>query len=116
MLDAQSVNAAHVAQNWSVAIAPFADVVDMVELNDIASSERIAIAPSPTDADARVVKVGNFVVDDAVVGTLTNPNSDGAVEHLSAINDGAIADLVAEGLFCFIAANLCLTNFDAACT
>jgi len=116
VLDAEGVNSAHVAQNRSVAVAAFADVMDMVELNDVAPCQRASIAPSPTDADARVEKVGDFVVGDAVAVTLPDPNPDGAVEHPTPVTDDAIGHFVAESLLPFVVADLSFADFDAPCS
>ncbi len=89
-------------------------MVDMVELNDVAPCQRASVAPSPTDADARVVKVGDFVVGDAVLAALTDPNSDSAVENLAAINDCAVNDFIAVSLLCWVFSDYRFADFDAA--
>src|SRR5205823_428240 len=65
---AQGVNAAHVAQDWAVAAGFDADVVDVVELDEVVGGEGGAVAPGPADGDAGVIKIVNEIVGDAVAG------------------------------------------------
>src|SRR5438874_2410087 len=55
-LRAERVNRAHVAE------AKLADLVEMIELDQVGAAGRVAVAPGPADGNGGVVKVMNVIV------------------------------------------------------
>src|SRR5438445_5922709 len=69
LLDAQRVNAAHIAQHT------LADVVEMIEFDEVVAAGRFLIAPVPADGDGTVEKVVNVIVRDAILAALKNDDA-----------------------------------------
>ena len=113
-LVAQSIDAAHVAENRRFVIGFHADVMDMVVLHDVPLGRRPAIAPGPADGNTGVPEAVNVVVGDRVVVRLADPQGYATGKQVAAVGDRAIGDLIAEGLFVFRVANGDFADFDAA--
>ena len=88
-LEAQGVDAAHVAQQAA------ADVVDVVFLDEVPRRQGGAVAPRPADRDAGVVQVVDVIVRDPVVGALADPDADGMVKDVAAVVDLTVLDNIA---------------------
>ncbi len=105
---AQGVDAAHIAED-----AP-ADMVDMIKVDLIAFGEAFGIAPAPADRNPGVAEIGDFVVDNAVVGAVADPDSDGAGVDMAAVADDAIFDGVVMGAFIEVGGDAAFANPDSA--
>src|SRR2546425_434660 len=70
-LNSQRVNAAHVAEH------ALADVVKVIELDDIVVAGRFPIAPIPSHGNGGVIKVVNVIVRDPILTALKNNETDG---------------------------------------
>src|SRR5436190_10047111 len=71
VLNSQGVNAAHVAEH------ALADVVKVIELDDVVVAGRFLIAPIPSHGNGRVIKVVNVIVRDPILTALKNDKPDG---------------------------------------
>src|SRR2546422_1356035 len=92
-LDAQRVNAAHIAQH------ALADVVEMIELDDVFTAGRFLITPVPSDGDGGVVKVVNVIVHDVILAALENDDADCRREDAPELMQMVVSDDLAEVLF-----------------
>src|SRR5690349_5586836 len=72
-LSPERIDPAHVAQGRLGVSGPIAEVIDLVELDEVPSRLRGAVSPGPPDRDARVVEFGDPIVRDPVVTGLTDP-------------------------------------------
>ena len=108
VLVAQRVDAAHVAEQ----AAP--DVVDVVVFDDVVLRQGVAVAPGPADGDARVIQVMDVVVDDAVAGTLPDPDADGGRMDRAAVVNAAVLHDVPLGDVVRVLADARLADLDAA--
>ena len=70
----------------------------VIKRHQVVGRDRRAIAPGPADRNAGVIKIMNEIVRDAIAGRLPNPDPDGAVKHLSAVVNVAIANFVGAAL------------------
>ena len=82
-LDAQRVDAAHIAQQAA------ADVVEVVEFDPIVMRGGGAVAPRPAERNGGVVRVADFVVRNRVAAALANPHA-----HRRGINDANVVDVI----------------------
>ena len=83
--DAQRVNAAHIAERAT------ADMVQVIEFDDVSLALRLGVTPGPANRDRRVEKVGDVVVRDRVVARLPDPDADTAwKDPASAANDAVV--------------------------
>src|SRR5438876_8608482 len=64
----EGVNAGHVAQDRTITVGFHTDVMHMIERDEIVRREIIAITPSPTDGNARVIEIMDMIVHDPIVG------------------------------------------------
>src|SRR2546425_2685376 len=70
VLNSQCVNAAHVAEH------ALADVVKVIELDDVVVAGRFLITPIPSHGNGRVIKVVNMIVRDSILTALKNDQTD----------------------------------------
>ena len=70
-LEAERINPAHIAEHF------LADIVEMIEFDDIGAGRGLVISPGPTDRNRSVKSVMNFVVRNVITGGLKQkyPNS-----------------------------------------
>ena len=92
-LDAEGVDAAHVAEHV------FADVMEIVECDEIAAGLILSVAPGPADGDGGVEEIVDVVMDDLVVSTLQHPYSYSACVDVAEIVDVVVGDFVVVVLF-----------------
>ena len=111
---AQSINAAHVAQNGTVAIGFDADVVDMIEGDKIIRSKRAAISPGPADGNAGIIEIVDEIVRELIVRGLAQPNPNRAVKHLAAVVNVTIADLIGGRLLGGVITEAGFTNLETS--
>src|SRR6266576_3346545 len=64
----ERVNAGHVAQDRTITVGLHADVMHVVERDEIVRRESIAVTPGPTDGNARVIKIMDVIVHDSIIG------------------------------------------------
>jgi len=80
-LDAQCIDSAHVAEH------KLADVVHVIELDDIFAAGRLLVAPVPADRNRRVIEIVDMVVRDAIAAALQNKDADGRwVNHAEMVH------------------------------
>src|SRR6266513_2681895 len=92
-LDAERVNPAHIAQH------ALADVVEMIELDEVVPTRRFLIAPVPSNGDGGVVKVVNVIVRDVILAALENDNTHRRREDAPELMQMVVSDDLAEVLF-----------------
>src|SRR5438094_1964824 len=68
--------------------------MNMIEGDQVVRCERAPVAPGPANRNPGIVEVMDRVVQNAIVGRLAEPDADRAMEHLAAIVNLAIANLV----------------------
>ena len=79
-LIAKRVDPAEIAQHRPFAVAQDADMVHMIQLDDIPVRMCRAVPPCPADRDPGVLEIVDVVVDEAVERALADPHADGTVE------------------------------------
>ena len=89
--DAERVDAAHIAQN-SLSDARNSVVGDFVVMR-----AALAVAPGPSGRDSGVVKIGYLVVENFIVGAVSDPDADARRVDSSAARDPAVLDRDALG-------------------
>ncbi len=113
---AEGIDTRHIAQNRTVPIRTYPDMMDMVEFDDVVAGESRTVAPGPANADPGVVKVVNVVMAKPIARRLSDPNTDRAVEHKPAVLNGAVRDLIASGNQVGVAPDRGFTDLDPSCT
>ena len=66
--------------------------MDVVELDLVMMGVAVAVAPDPTDGNARITEIGDFVVRDSVVRAVADPHPDRAAEQMAAVADDVVVD------------------------
>ncbi len=107
-LDTERVEGAHVAQH------PAANVVGVVELDDIVPGQGPSVAPGPADRDRRVVGVVDVVVGDPVASALPDPDADGRGIDDPDVVDVAVGEDVPARLLRLLSAHPGLADLHAA--
>ena len=89
LLNSQRVNAAHVAEHT------LADVVKVIELDDVVVAGRFLIAPIPSHGNGRVIKVVNMIVRDPILTALKNDQTGRGRIHTAEFVQVVVANHVA---------------------
>ena len=61
-LFAKRVDAAHVAQDRAIAVGQHANMMNVVELDNVVVGRRRAVTPRPTDGYTRVIEIVNQII------------------------------------------------------
>ncbi len=107
--DAQRINTAHIAEHAA------ADMVQVIEFDDVSLALRLGVAPGPADRDRRVEEVSDVAVGDRVVARLADPDTDAARKDPDAAVDDAVVHGDPAGLVGGFRGDPSLTDPDAAC-
>ena len=82
----QAIDAAHIAQH------ALPDVMDVVEFNLVADTDRRRIAPCPTDGYTRIEQIADVVVRYDIVTAMADPHTDGAMMNPPAMLNDAVVN------------------------
>src|SRR2546425_6214791 len=108
LLNSQRVNAAHVAEH------ALADVVKVIELDDVVPAGRFLIAPIPSHGNRRVIKVVNMIVRDPILTALKNDQTDGGRINTAELMKMVVVDDMAVAHFKRVLALRRLADANAA--
>src|SRR5207249_3677455 len=89
-LRAECVDRAHIAE------PKLADIVQMIVLDQIGATGRLAITPRPADRDGGVIEIMNVIVHDAIGPALQNHYADGRRVDLAEVMQMIVSDDVPE--------------------
>src|SRR5437773_1730231 len=108
LLNSQRVNAAHVAEHT------LADVVKVIELDDVVVAGRFLIAPIPSHGNGRIIKVVNMIVRDPILTALKNDQTDGGRINTAELMKMVVVDDMAVAHFKRVLALRRLADANAA--
>src|SRR5438128_596135 len=108
LLDAQGVDATHVTQD------ALADVVEVIQLDDVLPAGRFLVTPVPTNGNGRVVEVMNVVMRNTILTALKDDDAHRWRENATELMKVVVHDEVAKTQFEGLTAPRRLSQADAA--